>query len=462
MRIKAIKEYFGKMFMLAPLTFLFAPFLYAMFGYHPDMALFSVFVYCLSALFIYTGMTVSFFLKKYVYLAYIIVVAAAFFIKDIVGLPIINSTKTVVFMLDEEQFLSGIPMSPDEIQWYVSIIFVAAALIGCAGVYYSKYSGLNFVSRGNTFLFVNINVIGALYYFFIGISETDKNAAGFYVFCLVSFYASYFLVRNFAMLKRQIEIYGERGAYNASGVHRVYGYYFATVVGVSAIPMVVFVAVVPYIINFTRTAIKSIALWLVSLLLSDEASEAPLPPLDFPDDGIDGEFMPGQSGNEMLVYYIFLFIFLILVAGAVVYFRKPIIAALKSLLKRAKLFDFDKNNIISAEITVKLPKDKNRITKYKNYLKKARKIRSLHDRYAFAYYCVFWSIIRLENGALKESMTPEEVAAYILSGEETREKYGEIAKLTPPYEDIKYGDIKGGENLQDMINLAEGLLMKIL
>ena len=94
-------------------------------------------------------------------------------------------------------------------------------------------------------------------------------------------------------------------------------------------------------------------------------------------------------------------------------------------------------------------------------MKKAKKISAPRDRYAFAYYCAFWNIIRLEEG-LTADATPEETAAYIRDNPGAREKYGDFALLTYPYEDIRYGGMTGGAALGGMIDSAEALLKKIL
>ena len=195
----------NKAFMLLPLTFLFAPFLYSLLGYHPGMPAFPALVYLWLAVFLYLGMAAAFLLKKYKYLAYPAVAAAAFLCKDLIR-PFLSSQKMVILDITEEggQILIEMPRTPGEITWYVTLIFLASALIGFLGIYYSKYSALDFVRTRNTFLFVNIIVIGAAYYFIIGIMDVDKRAAGFYVFCLAAFFIFYFLVRNFALLNRQI------------------------------------------------------------------------------------------------------------------------------------------------------------------------------------------------------------------------------------------------------------------
>jgi hypothetical protein len=456
-----IKEYFSKAFMILPLTFLFTPFFYALLGYHPDIPGFRFLVYFLYAFFVYLGMAVAALLKKYKYLAYPVITATAFLFKDIIALPIAATDKTVAYIIEEgEQLFLKTERTPEEFIYYMFIIFITTAFIGCLGIFYSKYTALDFVNRRNTFLFMNISAISALYYFSCGIMETDSAAAGFYVFCLVSFFASYFLVRNFAMLNRQIEIYRERGTYSASGIHKIYGYYFAMILVLSIAPAIVCLVVMPHIVRFSGTAVNYIIARLI-LLLDIFSYDGPPPDPDFAGDFIGDAFQPVQNSTDILINYILTAVFFIVITGVIIIFGKYFAALIKSLLTRAKLFDFSKNNIISQEITVKISKDKKHITSYKNYLKKAKKIREPADRYAFAYYNIFWNIIRLEKD-LKPSMTPGEVASYIQSSDDIREKYAGLGNLTPPYENVRYGGVKTPGGLQDMISSAERLLREIL
>lgn len=499
---KTVKKYLLKMFMLLPLTFLFTPIFYTLLGYHPEMPAFPLFVYLWFTFFIYLGMTLSLILEKFKYLAYLAILIIAFLCKGVISMPALNFQKTVIYSTrageeiivknhksgnvgefnimylpdsDSTDFVVGMPLTPDEFVYYEYLLFVSTFVAGCAGIVFSKKTPLEFVARGNLFLFVNILIISSAYYFLSGIMDIDKNAANLFVFYLAAFAVSYFLVRNFTSLDRQIEIYSENGAYNASGKHKVYAYYFIMLLSLSVLPMIICFMVVPYIVAILEKAIDYIiALIFGILLLSPERDD-----LVSSDDYIpklDDSPLRNRPDDQEFMYYVLLGIFFIIIF----IFRKHIIKLIKYLIEffmtRANISAFD-GNIINKETIVKLQRDKKLNMSYKKYLKKARKIKNLRDRYVFAYNCVFWNIIRLEKD-LKESATPEEVAEYIQNlaadtknTENTKntvkgEKYSDFGLLTYPYEDIKYGDMDIAEEQEpgilNMLNRAEILLKNIL
>ena len=442
------------MFMLLPMTFLFTPFFYSLLGYHPEMPVFPFLVYLWFAVFLYLGMTVTFVLPKHKYLPYPIVAFLAFLCRNIITLPALNFQKTII---DGDIGYITVPLEHDDIMYYTMILFIATLLIGFAGIYYSKKTALEFVKRGNTGLFITLWIIA-------GIFSIDKTVSVFYI---VAFAVFYFIVRNFASLNRRIEIYGERGAYNATGTRKIYAYYFITLLTVSVLPIIFFIIVVPFIAKFLGYIIN----FIISLITDGEkkplsAHPQPTGTPNIPSDTTVQGYMSPRGGHELLVYNILLIAFLVIALILIIISRKHIVKLIKAIIEFFKmkmgLKDLDKNNIINNETIVKITKDKKLAMQYKSYLKKARKIRVLQKRYAFAYNCVFWNIIRLEDD-LKESFTPEEVVANIRNDADKSAKYSEVGNLTYPYENIKYGDVKERDDkLKNMIDTAELLLKKIL
>lgn len=451
--------------MLIPATFLLTPLFYSLLGYHSEIKFFKLLIYLWYAFFIYLGMTLVLVLKKYKNLAYPIIAGIAFICKNILELPILgikknilsiaNPTMREVFVLDE--IITG-EMSIDELQYLAIVVFVSTFLAGCVGVIYARQSSLEFVNRHNTFIFVNVSVLSSIYYLTSGILDVDKNAIYMFIFYLVCLAVSYFLVRNFAHLNRQLDLYAERGAYNVSGTKRIYAYYFTSTLAMSAIPFIFCFLVVPFVVYGIGYIFSAVAYRLASQigaifmkLLGDEVSNDIIQdPYAIQD---RSEYIDASRFDELMIYYIFLVVFLILIFVFRKHIKRFILEAIEYFKVRFKLESQDGAVIINQETITQLEKIKKSKSSYKDYLKKSKKILGLRERFLFAYNYIFWSTVKSDED-LKESSTPNEVA----------EKYEEMQNLAELYQDIKYGK-KSEENnkiLANMIEKAELFLRRFL
>ena len=449
------REYFSKDFLsvysrkaltLFPLTFLLTPLFYAMLGYHPEIPLFKLLVYLWYALFIYLGMTLTLLLNKYKNLAYPVLALIAFLCKNIWELPVFGIKRNMFLFTDIMTTISR-EMTADELQDLAMIVFVTSFLMGCFGAVYSKKTALEFVKKGNTFLFIHLNLFSAVFYIVSGIEEYDKNATAMFIFYTVCFAVAYFLVKNFTQLNRQLEVYAERGAYNISGTKRIYGYYLSSLAPLSVIPFIICFIIAPFVVNLIWNTVRTI-IGGISYLFG---INVPLAQRDTEDLIINNDPYSDSSAipqsYELEVYNILLIIFLTIVLIAVIIFRKRIKNAVLAMIEYLKTrFKLDSEHgafIISHETITEIEKEKKKKASYKDYIKKSKGIADLRKRFLFLYNYLFWNIIRTDKD-LKENATPNEVA----------EKYKDTQSPAELYQDIKYGQ-KSEENSEILTNMTE-------
>ena len=438
MTASPVRQFMRKIFMVLPITFMFAPVFYAFLGYRPDMPLFFALVYLWHALFVFLGVALAFVFKKYKYLAYILILAIAFLCRDAVSVLEPDSQRSAA-----------------ELIYFAYVLFASSAVSGACGVFYSRKEPLDFLSKNNTFLFCNIFAISALYYIFGGILETDKNAGFVFAFFLTGFAASYFIVRNFAYIDREIGIYGKMGAYNISGTNRVYAYYFSVLAILSIVPVFVGVVLVPFILNTLGSAAGYIMARLLKAVLGSEVESQVLeePVLD-----PYGSMGVSQgAGDKMLAYYILVVAVLTIVLVLIVIFRKNIIKAIKELIlflkTRMTPDDHARGVVIERETITQTAREKKEKPSYRNYLKKAKKIKDLQAKFLFAYRYVFWNTVKKDKD-LKISATPSELA----------EKYSDTKNPANLYSNIIYGQkpAESGEMLIETTAEAEVFIQKFL
>ena len=448
-----IKQYSYRMFVALPFTFLFAPIFYPLFGYQPNPA-FGFYIYFWYALFIYLGMTVAFILKKYKYLAYPVIIVFAFLARSAAALPALD-LQTVYMFEGEfgETYYINIPVTADELAYIMLILFITSAIAGCFSAAYTKKPAVDFMQRGNTFLFLHLAVFGGLWH-------------GSVVYTGL-FAASYFIVRNFILISRELEVYGEKGAYNTSGIRRIVAYYFCMTVLLTIFPLIISIITVPFIVRHISALIGA-ALLAVGRHIADYERILPvLAEAGLPEGGGSGampEFDGGRQLNYVLVYNIMLAAALLILFM----FRKAIWGQLKLLFDKENRPEHEKNMVINQEVTAELPKKKKGRAAYKNYLKKSRRITDTGKRFLFAYNCLFWELVR--SSKLRESLTPQELAA-IAEREggvfdahgKPDDKYGAFSDITGLYEDIKYGHILRSDGfIKEMTVKTEVLLKRAL
>jgi len=462
MTTNPIKTYLYKLFIMLPFTFLFAPvfyLLFAFFGIGNSNPAFPFLVYIWYALFIYFGMTLALILKKYKYLVYPIIIAVAYFARNVASLPVFDFQKIHVPVDDlGEPYLDefgnidyiSVPIDAGELAYVMLMLFLTTVLVGCFSAAYAKKTALEFMKRGNTFLFFNLAVIGGLLHgnpIYLGL-----------------FAASYFIARNFILINRELEVYSEKGAYNVSGARRIVAYYFSMTVIFSVAPLIISSIIVPVIITGIAFLAGAVFTFIINKILEYEREMPHVNEVELP--GGTGELMPerlNEQLDEMFVYNIILIIFLI----TLFIFRKPIWRILKKLaaLLKAKmnLPEYDKNKVINEEIITELPKEKIKKGRaaYKNYLKISRGIADVSQRFLFAYNCLHWELVK-KDAELKESLTPHELSEIIISGA-AQEKYKDLSGVKNLYEDIKYGRITQHDDLlKDMTAKTEILLKQAL
>jgi len=456
---KAISDYFKRILTILPLTFLMTPLFYTFFGYHPEIRFFKFLFYLWFAFFIYLGMTLTIVLGKYKNIAYPVIMAVAFILKNIMMFPGLGVAQNLVYSLNPNSFeedyemMTGVPMNPDVYLYLAVVVFTTSLIAGVVGALYAKKSALEFVNRGSTLTFVYITIGSGVYFYMSGIWEIDKQAISMYITYLVCLAISYFLVRNFAYLNRQLEVYAERGAYNISGTKKIYAYYFLSLlVMMAALPLLVLVGFV-----FVPPAVNAISfivpwlLWLLMQIPSPFHKKIELPPADHVNEVVLAKKPPVES-DELMIYYILLGIFLLILF----FFRKQIKELISLIIEYFKT-KFGKSdngmNIINQETITEIKKVKKTKTSYKDYLKKAKKIKNLREKFLFAYNYIFWGIIK-KDAELKKSATPNEVAG----------KYNETQEIAKLYQNLKYGQKseESGEVLTDMTVKAESFICEKL
>lgn len=448
MTANPVRQYMRKLLTVLPITFLFAPLFYSLLGYHPDMpVLFPVLVYIWHALFVFFGATLAFALKKYRYLAYAIIPVAAFFCRHIVSAPWLNFQKAVLTITEEGfEVVKMAPLEEWETVYYSYVVFISTFIAGFGGIFYSRKPPLDFVQRGNTFWFCNIFAISAIYYMFAGILDIDKNAGVVFVIYMTGFAVGYFIVRSFAYINREIDVYGEMGAYNISGTERVYAYYFSVLGFVTVVPVFLGIIVIPFLIDTIGAAVNFILSWFIKAILAGEPPE----PKNLVELVLDPEAnLPDTQGSEdnMIAYYILvLAVFIIFII-----FRKKIMAAIKDLISflKTKMEGNSGGLVINEEVITKAAKEKKSKASYRDYLKKAKKIKDLRAAFLFAYSYIFWNTIK-KDGELKQNSTPGEFA----------EKYSGAKNPSDLYCNMIYGQkpAETGEILTEMTAEAESFI----
>ena len=456
--MKQAKQYFSKMLMLLPLTFLMTPLFYTLLGFHPEIKFFNLFVYLWYAAFIYIGMTLSFIFKKYPYLPYPIAVAIAFLCKNILELPIVGIKQNIFYTtnpaanISNSGIITGAEMTVNEFAYLSGVVFVTSLIAGIVGVYYSKKTALEFVDKGNTLVFVYFALISGFYIYISGILDIDKSASTMYMLYYICLAVSYFLVRNFAHLNRQLEIYAENGAYNVSGTKRIYAYYFISLIILTPLPFVICFFVVPYIVPVIFKILEfllALIVYIITLLRPSEP-DAQKPKLPA---GLSG--LPDQ--NPRSLFYETMIVYLLIAVALIIIFvfRKYIMDLIKAIIDffktKINVSGYNKA-IINQEIITDVKKDKKLKSSYKDYLKQVRKIKDLRKKFLFAYNYIFWTVIKKDE-VLKESATPNEVA----------EKYQETQSFADLYQDLKYGDKpKESIEIETETEKAEVFLKSIL
>ena len=449
-------QYMRKIFMILPITFIFSPIFYAFLGYHPDMpALFPVLVYFWHMLFVFLGTTLAFLIKKYKYTAYILILVISFFCRNIITIPWFNFQKAVLISVESgETIVTMMKIESRELIYYTYVLFVSTLISGACGVFYSKKEPLDFLSKDNTFLFCNILAISAVYYIFGGILETDKNSGLVFTIYLTGFAVSYFIVRNFAYINREIEVYGKTSAYNISGTGRIYSYYFSITTLLAVVPVFFGIILIPFVIN----TIKSIADFVVNRFLTavlnseGQTGEVPIS-ADIPANNFTGMLDEQQTGDKMLAYYIIIAAVATIILVLIIIFRKKIIAAIKRLMAKVQSDSYRPGMVIEEEIITKAKKEKKSKSSYNNYLKKAKKIKDLRMKFLFAYSYIFWGTIK-KDGELAINATPNELA----------EKYAETKAPSKLYQNIIYGQqpAESPEMLKQMTASAESFMREFL
>ncbi|MCL2816281.1 MAG: hypothetical protein FWD23_16935 [Oscillospiraceae bacterium] len=449
------RQYTRKLLTVLPVTFLFAPLFYSFLGYHPDMpVLFPVLVYIWHALFVFLGATLAFNLKKYRYFAYLLILAAAFFCRHIISAPWLHFQKPVLFITEEGfEVMKMTALEAGDLAYYSYMLFISTFISGSCGIFYSRKPPLDFVQKNNTFLFCNIFAASAIYYMFTGIMETDKNAGVVFAFYMTGFAVSYFIVRSFAYINRELDVYGEMGAYNISGTDRIYAYYFSMLSAVCVLPVFFGVIVIPFLINMIKSAAAFIAGWLVRAILAADTEANPMAPdVDF--GGELGGLPYQESDGGMTAYYILVLAVLAITITLIIIFRKKIAAAIKRFI--FKMGINPKNQglglVIDEELITKAEKEKKSRPSYRDYLKKAKKIKELRAAFLFLYSYIFWNMIK-KDGELKQNSTPYEFA----------EKYPGAKEPADLYCDMEYGQktAESGEILTKM-TAAESFLREYL
>ena len=453
-----LNQYLKKAFILLPLTFLMTPLFYTFFGYHPEIKFFKLLFYFWFAFFIYLGMTLTIVLGKYKNLAYPIIIIVAFLLKNIMMFPGLGVAQNLIYALNpgslEEAYemRTGVPLNPDVYLYLAAAVFTSSMIAGFVGAIYAKKTAAEFIERNNTFILAYFTIGSGTYFYYSGIWQFDESAITMYVAYLVCLAISYFLVRNFAQLNRQLEVYAENGAYNVSGTKKIYAYFFTTLIFLmAALPLLALLGflIVPHVVSGAEYVIALI-IWLV-LHVPNPFEEVELPPRD---DVILEDYMrkPPPENHNLFLYYILVGIFLIIIF----FFRKPIKELISLIIEyfKKKFGNSETGmNIINQEIITEIKKVKKTKTSYKDYMKKARKITNLRERFLFAYNYIFWGIIKKDKD-LKESATPNEVA----------EKYDETESLAELYQNIKYGrkSEESGDVLTDMTVKAESFIREKL
>ena len=455
MTAKPVRQYIYRMFVILPLTFLFTPLFYSILGYHPDIPAFPLIVYLWYAIFIFFGATIAVVLDKYKYLAYPIIFGIAFLCKNIITLPGFNFQQTMLLDFTEsgEEILIIAPLTSEQIIYYTYVFFITMAIAGIIGISYSKKSAFDLGNKQNTIFFFYVLVISSIYYSISGIMDIDKNAGIIFAAYLTGFFISYFIVWNYAIINREVSLYSEKGAYNTSGLNRIYRYYFSSLGLTTVIPVFVAIIIVPFIVKIVGIIANFIMACFFGLILLYEPPEAPTTAPDLPVDVIHPDTPVQNPAGNMLLYYILVIIASIIILTLIIVYRKKIKEFILFLLTKMALPDNDKNKIINQEIITEAKKEKKSKLSYKNYLKTAKKITGLRERFLFAYNYIFWGVIKKDE-KLKESATPFEVA----------ENYGETLDPAKLYQDLKYGqkpeeEIKT-DDLKNMTNKAESFMQK--
>jgi hypothetical protein len=269
---------------------------------------------------------------------------------------------------------------------------------------------------------------------------------------MTGFAVSYFIVRNFAYINREIDVYGKMGAFNITGTKRVYSYYFSTLTLFAVVPVFVGIVLIPFLINMLGAGASFILGSFVKALLSAKPSESKLlkePILEF----MTGMPEPQASDGNMFAYYILAAAVVIIILALIIIFRKKIINAIKNLMAKIAPEVPGSDMVINEEVITKAAKEKKPKLSYKDYFKKAKKIKDLREAFLFSYRYIFWGTIK-KDSELKQSVTPFELA----------QKYSDTKNPGDLYCDIVYGQ-KPAENremLIEMLTSAESFLREFL
>lgn len=451
------KIYLSKMLTVLPFTFLFAP-IYT-FIFMPIFP-FPHLIYFWYSLFIFFSVILAIIIKKYKYIVYPIIIAGAFFARNIIDLPIINLSKTVMYISEESadyvqsvEYVAGISLAPDEITYYKILLFISTAFIGCFCAFYTKQPALDFLKRGNAFLFIFIAMTG-------GFIAANTLSAIY----LALFAGSYFIARNFILINRGLEIYGEKGVYNTSGTHRIFAYYFCLTLLFSVVPVIVAFIIIPFIINQLGAFILATLGFIWKIIERIEYTPNDLEEPDLKSAGEPPVPLLKQVEN---MEYIIGFIAIAILLFILFIFRKAIRRKTKEIIEmfktKMKVSNYDENQVINQEIITELPKIKQARNPYKNYLKNSRRISDISKKFLFAYNCLFWELIGsndLNELKLKKSLTPQELTDIL---NDLNQEYQDLSSITGMYEDIKYGHIEQNDDaLKDMTEKTELLLKRVL
>jgi len=438
------KTYFFKAFLILPLTFLFTPIFHFALPYQPNenvvffSSAFGLLVYIWYALFMYFGMAVGLSIKKRRWLSYPIIIAAAWFTRFLAAHPALDLQATHISADVFGEYIIYIPISDGERAIYLLIVFATSALAGCFASEYARKDAHEVMRRGNLILFANIAILGGIF--------LHGN-----ILYTVLFAVSYFIMRNFCLIQRELDVYNETGKVKVSGVRRVIAYYFGSTFLFAVMPVIVGVIIIPMLWeHISRLAVR-VFMWLLNVIMDYERD---LPTVEHPDlpygDAPPLAQIPGgEAGGFPPEFYLAILAVLAVIALIFLY------PAIKEFWRKkdAVLSDRSKGDIISEEVIQELQKDEKGRAAYRGYMKNARKIGDIRNRFLYIYNCLHWEIVKKEN--LSKSSTPLNISQ--------EAEFKEISDIALMYSDMKYGDIeKDNALLNDMTKKTEILLRRVL
>ena len=459
------KQYLYKAFTVLPFTFLLAPFFSLFIAYrpHPDSFLFTAFpfiIYLWYALFVYSGMTLAVIFKRYKFLPYVIIAAAAFLARYTARLPALNLQRVLMFTdeFSDEPLLTYAPVSEYELSYLMLVLLITTAAAGFFSTVYSQRTALELTKTDDMKIddivfFMSLAFIGALMH-------------GSVIY-LGFFAASYFIARNFILINRELEVYGDRGIYSVSGIRRIFAYYFTTTILFTLMPVIICVIIVPVIFTALIAFASRALIAIVRAILNYERG---MPDLEHPEPLYEDDNLAAVGGSDYYMggsdYYIVFFVILLLLLFLI--FRKAIWRTIKNLFAKwdPPVRAEAENEIISAEIITEVPKEKTNKGKkaYKNYLKESRGITDIRKRFLFAYNRLHWELVKSKK--LPRNITPHELSEIEM---EIKMEIVDLSGITNCYEDIKYGDTNKYEealealrDITDITNKTEKHLERIL